>query len=113
MKISERIFEILKDKGMTQKEFSARTGIPQSTISDWKNKEMNPSADKLLIICQVLQTSVYDILASSDNTKNAKVDYVFLDKDSKEKELIDMYRNLPETKRERLLGYADALNTDT
>ena len=69
MKISERIFELIKDRGMTQKEFSDKTGIPQSTISDWKGKDLNPSADKLLVICQVLHTSVYDLLASSDKNE--------------------------------------------
>ena len=36
--ISDRIFELLKEKGMSQKEFSARTGIAESSISDWKKK---------------------------------------------------------------------------
>ena len=38
MTISENIFELLKRRGMSQKEFSERTGIAQSTISDWKRK---------------------------------------------------------------------------
>ena len=48
MKINDRIFDLIKEKGITQKEFSARTGIPQSTISDWKGKDLNPSAGKIL-----------------------------------------------------------------
>ena len=36
MLISERIFELLLSKEMSQKEFSKKTGISQSTISDWK-----------------------------------------------------------------------------
>ena len=46
MIISERIFKIMEEKGMTQLEFSAGTGIAQSTISDWKRKKTNPSAEK-------------------------------------------------------------------
>jgi predicted transcriptional regulator len=34
MVISERIFPIMKKPRMTQKEFSKKTGIPESTISD-------------------------------------------------------------------------------
>ena len=44
--ISEKIFELILRNGMTQKEFSEETGISQSTISDWKRKGTNPSADK-------------------------------------------------------------------
>lgn len=38
MTISERIFELMKEKNLTQKEFSKRAHIPESTISDWKKK---------------------------------------------------------------------------
>lgn len=53
--ISEKIFELILRNGMTQKEFSEETGISQSTISDWKRKGTNPSADKILKICEVLK----------------------------------------------------------
>ena len=49
--ISDKIFELLKEKGMSQKEFAQRTGIAESSISDWKQKRTNPVSDKILIIC--------------------------------------------------------------
>ena len=39
MIISEKIFELIKARGMNQKEFALATGISQSTISDWKTKK--------------------------------------------------------------------------
>ncbi|MBO4267567.1 MAG: helix-turn-helix transcriptional regulator, partial [Lachnospiraceae bacterium] len=36
MIISERIFKLIEERGMTQIAFSRETGISQSTISDWK-----------------------------------------------------------------------------
>ena len=36
MTISQKVFEILREKGMSQKNFAIATGIPQSTISDSK-----------------------------------------------------------------------------
>jgi transcriptional regulator with XRE-family HTH domain len=48
--ISEKIFELLAERGMTQREFAQRTGISQSAISDWKRKKTNPSAEKILQI---------------------------------------------------------------
>lgn len=62
MKISEKIFQLMAEKKMTQMEFSERTGIAQSTISDWKRKNSNPAANKILIICEVLECTPYDIL---------------------------------------------------
>ena len=39
MTISEKIFALLEQKELSQKEFSEKTEISQSTISDWKRKE--------------------------------------------------------------------------
>ncbi len=52
--ISERIFKIMEERGMSQIEFSKATGIAQSTISEWKRKITNPAADKIMVICEVL-----------------------------------------------------------
>lgn len=49
MTIGERIFELMRKKNMTQKEFSERTNIGQSTISDWKRKKRIPLPIKYLL----------------------------------------------------------------
>lgn len=56
--VSDRIFELLKERKMSQKEFSKKTGIAESTISDWKKKRTNPVSDKILIICEVLNVTL-------------------------------------------------------
>ena len=63
MLISEKIYKYMEQKGMTQKEFSQCTGISQSTISDWRRKKTNPSADKILKICEVLNITPYELLS--------------------------------------------------
>ena len=57
MLIRDRIFAKLEELNMTQKEFSELTGIPQTTISDWRKKRTNPTAEKILIICKVLNVT--------------------------------------------------------
>ena len=69
--ISEKIFELILRNGMTQKEFSEETGISQSTISDWKRKGTNPSADKILKICEVLKVTPYELLGENETEQNA------------------------------------------
>lgn len=66
MLISERIYQYLEEKGMSQIEFVKRTGISQSTVSDWRRKGTNPSADKIMIICDVLEISPYELLLETD-----------------------------------------------
>ena len=69
MKISERIFQIMEEKEMQQLELSKRTGIAQSTIADWKRFKTNPSADKIMIICDALNVSPEDILLDTMTSK--------------------------------------------
>jgi transcriptional regulator with XRE-family HTH domain len=62
MIISERIFKIMGEKKITQLALSEKTGIGQSTISDWKTKKTNPSADKIMIICAALEVTPEELL---------------------------------------------------
>lgn len=112
MLISERIYEYLEKKKMTQIEFANRTGISQSTISDWRRKGTNPSSDKIMIICEVLDVSPYELLQGTENKKHkeyASLDYIIVDKKSEEFGLIETYQSLNQDNRKRLEGYIKAL----
>ena len=74
MQIGERIYKYLEEKGMSQAEFVSRTGISQSTVSDWKIKKNNPSADKIMVICKALDISPYELLTGTGYAQD--VNYV-------------------------------------
>lgn len=109
--ISEKIFELILRNGVTQKEFSEETGISQSTISDWKRKGTNPSADKILKICEVLKVTPYELLGESETEQNA-VDLELRAVNSEEKVILEGFRNLPGRQKERVLGYLAALQEE-
>lgn len=112
MLISERIYKYLAEKGMSQIEFAKRTGISQSTISDWRRKGTNPSADKIMIICEVLGISPSELLSGVESklqNKTEETDYIVIDKASGEYLLIESYRELDADARKRLEGYMMAL----
>lgn len=111
MVISERIFYILEEKGITQKEFSEKTGISQSTISDWKRKKTNPSADKILKICETLNVTPYELLSERNDMVVDKVDYLIALNDQ-EAVLLEEFRSLDNRKKDRLMGYLDALKSE-
>lgn len=111
MVISERIFYILEEKGITQKEFSEQTGISQSTISDWKRKKTNPSADKILKICETLNVTPYELLSERNDMVVDKVDYLIALNDQ-EAVLLEEFRSLDNRKKDRLMGYLDALKSE-
>lgn len=115
MLISERIYKYLEEKNISQLEFSKRTGISQSTISDWRRKGTNPSADKIMIICDVLEVTPYDLLLGTENHKMKEymaykdVDYMVIHKDSKEYEMIVNYQNMDNSMQKRLESYIKTL----
>ena len=113
MTISERIFERLRQLSMTQREFSEKTGILQSTISEWKKNKTNPSSDKILGICRTLDVSPEWLLSGVDPAasrgKNQK--YYVVDIMTDTGVLVSEFNQLERSQRDRILGYAHAFLT--
>lgn len=112
MTIGERILNLIKEKGMTQKEFSELTGIPQSTMSSWKTRKQNPGMDRLQIICDTLDVDPFYLISGTENANRKTVDYILIDQEGQEYELISEYRELDYGQKNRLLGYLQALKSE-
>lgn len=114
MIISERIFKILMDRNMSQNAFAKRVGLASSTISDWKTKKTNPSADKIMDICMVLEVTPEQLLTGKgiDNdyvegmSKKVKTEPQISKEDIR---IIEDIHNLKDTQRKRLMKYMEAL----
>ena len=109
--ISGRIFELLKERNMSQKTFAQETGIAESTISDWKKKKTNPVSDKILIICEVLGVTPYELLSGAEHTgqrSRENMTYV-IDKGTELGILVESYQQLEENMQRKVLGYMEAL----
>ena len=110
MIISERIFKLMEEKGMTQLEFSAKTGIAQSTISDWKRKKTNPSADKIMTICDVLDVSPFEVLQDTIPSKGAgDVDFLIASAGTVGYDVIKKLDKLNKKTKEELKTYVKNL----
>ncbi len=113
MLISQKIFSLIKQRGMTQKEFSERTEISQSTISDWKRKGTNPSADKILKICEVLQVTPYELLAENNSVNEILQVVPDVILNHEENLLVESFRKLDIKQKNRVLGYLEAMKEMT
>lgn len=110
MIISEKIFELIKEKGMSQKDFALATGISQSTISDWKTKHTNPAADKIMVICDVLGVTPIELLTSGEQFKSYEPEQKDVVVSSPEKRLIiERVKEMDDRQAARLLAYMDKL----
>ena len=110
MTISERIFERLRQLSMTQKEFAEKTGIQQSTISEWKKNKTNPSSDKILAICKTLDVSPEWLLSGVDPaaSRGKNHEYFVVDVTTDTGILVSEFNQLEKEQRDRILGYVSA-----
>lgn len=104
--ISKRIFELMNQRGVSQKELSERTGISTSTISDWKNKGNVPNSEKISSICKALNVSANAIFS------DVEVEHVktrIITEESELWDFLEAYDNLPASTQKRVLAYAMAM----
>ena len=106
MKIYEKIFARLEELHMSQTELSRRTGIATSTISDWRKKQINPQADKLVSICKALDLSLVELLCDEESTeRTTPIDY-----ETDENDIIELYRRSDTESKRRMISYLALLD---
>ncbi len=101
MKIYEKIFARLEELHMSQMELSRRTGIATSTISDWRKKQINPQADKLVSICKALDMTLVELLCDENNMEQITSHDYITDADY----MIELFRQSDTESRRRMNSY--------
>ena len=111
MTIRDRIFAKLTELNMTQKEFAKRTGIPETTVSDWKKKKTNPTAEKILIICKVLNVTPEWLLSGVEThgTRSNPASIIAVDVSTDAGMLLETYNSCDAAMQARILGCAQAI----
>ena len=99
------VFEILcKKKGITPADVSRATGIPQSTLSNWKSRQNLLSGRKAQVIADFFGVTVDYLMGRDDSNPSVLT--------AEESALLDSYNNADDATRDmvrRLLAYADEL----
>ncbi len=113
MTIRDRIFDKLAELNMTQKEFAKRTGIPETTVSDWKKKKTNPTSEKILIICKVLDVTPEWMLSGVEThgTRSNPASIIAVDVETDAGMLLEIYNSCDNAMQARIFGYAQAIAT--
>lgn len=90
-----RLKSIMKERKITQTELAKRTGIRQSSISDWLNDRYEPKQDKVYIIAKALNVSPAWLLGYDENIPpNEQSTNYYLDAETAE--YAEMLRTRPE-----------------
>ena len=108
MTIGERLFKIMKEKNISMPELSRMTGISRHTIFDWQRRNTNPGADKIMVICEVLQITPEELLVGKQNDEMSEYDHV-INTNVIEMQIMKECQDLSEAKKKRLLAYVSML----
>ena len=113
MTIRDRIFQKITELDITQKEFAVRTGIPETTVSDWKKKKTNPTAEKILIICKVLNVTPEWLLSGVEThgSRSNPATIIAIDTATEVGELVALFNSCNAAMQGRILGYAQAIKS--
>ncbi len=109
MTISERLFKIMEKERVSVSELSTRTGISKQTIYDWRKKNTNPGADKIMILCEALRITPQELLAGKpeeeDETAKVPIDDMQADIDGVAYDMAKQVIGMTESQKKRMLAY--------
>ena len=108
MTISERLFWIMEEKGISAYKLSKMTGIPSRTVFDWRKKNTNPGSDKIMVICEALQITAEELLLGKSSDEAPVFDQP-VSADGIDIQIIKECKELSESKKKRLLAYVSML----
>lgn len=97
--IGQRIREVRTDKKLTQEYLAEATGVNVSHVSNIENCKVKVSLTLLVGICNALDTTVDYILGNEYHAPTSTI----------EKELMNIAKDLDESKKEQLLRIAKVL----
>lgn len=111
MTISQRIFAILHEQNLSQKDLAQYTGISQAAISSWKSKGTNPSSDKIISICEFLNVEPYYLLTGSPDpgTELLQEESTSYGIDNAEMLLLRQFRRLSPLEQGRIIGIIEQM----
>lgn len=112
MTITERIFVILAQKGLSQKEFAKKIEVNEKTVSAWKKNNSLPPADKISIISDYLEVSVdYLLTGEEKNEKHSFFNNTISNNNNVEFNSVkNGNTTVSNTKYEEIINYLDSLS---
>ena len=80
MDIGEKLFELRKDKNMTQDYVAEKLNVSRQSVSKWETNQSTPDFDKIVPLCELYEISPNELLmndkqesVSNENIGNGKI----------------------------------------
>lgn len=82
MNLGERLFELRKQKNLSQEEVADKLKVTRQTVSKWETNQSTPDFDKIVPLCELFEISTEELLTG----KKTNTDKVQKQEEKQEKE---------------------------
>lgn len=100
-----RLKERRLEKGFTQKEIAAKLNLTQQTYSDYETGRTDPDIETLILIGDILETTIDYLLGREDDFGNVTVQGIAPSFTNEELEIMHIFRKLPNDLQRRAAAY--------
>lgn len=83
MNIGEKLYELRKEKNLSQEEVADKLNVTRQTISKWETNQTTPDFDKIIPICELYEISSNELLTGKKEEK-AKEEPIVKETEQKE-----------------------------
>lgn len=71
MNLSEKIYQLRKEKGLSQEGLAEKLGTTRQAVSKWENNQGYPETEKLLQLSNIFEVSIDFLLKDDKSLKSA------------------------------------------
>ncbi len=100
MKVTERIIELMQERGWTKYKLAKECGVYSTTVKSWFKDDYSPSLDSLQNICNAFGITMAEFFSGIEDNKLT----------TKQLALLEKFNNLSETNRIKILEIMDILS---
>lgn len=73
MNLGEKLFELRKEKNLSQEEVADKLNVTRQTVSKWETNQSTPDFDKIVPLCELFEISTEELLTGKKpNTDNVQ-----------------------------------------
>lgn len=71
MNIGEKLYELRKEKNLSQEEVADRLNVTRQTVSKWETNQSTPDFDKIVPLCELFEISTEELLTGKKSTQES------------------------------------------
>ena len=73
MNIGEKLYELRKEKNLSQEEVAEKLNVSRQTVSKWETNQTTPDFDKIIPLCELFEISTEELLTGKKKEERIEI----------------------------------------